>query len=74
MYQDSIPPPKGRLEQVLKTVRLGNRKQDKLNPQKFRYFLQVNDLPHNYTHIVVIVKLAINNFIITAYPISRKER
>ena len=30
-------------------------------------------LPHNYTHIVVVVKLAVNKFVITAYPIVQER-
>lgn len=62
---------KGRLDDILKTIRAGKRKQEVLNPQKFKYFYPFDDLPHNYTHIVVVVKLAINKFVITAYPIKR---
>ena len=65
---------KGRLNEVLKTIRVGKRKQEVLNPEKFKYFCPFDDLPHNYTHIVVIVKLAINNFVITSYPIAEKQR
>lgn len=65
---------KGRLTEVLKTIRVGKRKQEVLNPQKFKYIYPFDNLPHNYTHIVVVVKLAINNFVITAYPIVREQR
>ncbi|MEW6097055.1 MAG: hypothetical protein AB1567_11125 [bacterium] len=63
----------GRLNDVLKTIRAGKRKQELLNPQKFKYFYPFDDLPYNYTHIVVVVKLAINKFVITAYPIKRSD-
>ena len=52
----------GCLNDVLKTIRVGKRKQEILDPQKFKYSCSFDDLPHNYTHIVVIVKLALNNF------------
>jgi len=62
-----------RLDDVLKTIRLGKRKQEKMNPEKFKYFYPFEELPHNYTHIVVVVKLAIKKFVITAYPIAKKR-
>ncbi len=37
------------------TTRRGKRKQDPLNPQKYRYTMQFDDLPVDNTHIVVIV-------------------
>ena len=62
------------LEEVLKTVRMGRRKQSVQDPNKYTYSLAFDNLPHNYTHIVVIVKIVRNNFIITAYPIKRRKR
>jgi len=59
------------LEDVLKTIRLGKRRQEILYPQKFKYIYPFDNLPHNYTHIVVVVKLAKNKFVITAYPIAK---
>ena len=57
-----------RLDQVLETVHWGTRKQYPLDPGRFRYSRFWPDLPHNYTHIFVIVRLAPGKFIITAYP------
>jgi hypothetical protein len=65
-------------EEALKeTVQMGTRKQDSLNPQKYRYSKVFNNLPANNTHIVAIVLFRIrerelgeiesNNFIVTAY-------
>lgn len=62
---------KNHLQEVLKTVRVGRRKQDAIEPYKYKYYKAFSYLPYNYTHIVVIVKLIRNNFIITAYPIRR---
>ncbi len=63
---------KEHLDDVLKTIRLGKRKQETVNPQKFKYIHSFDYLPHNYTHVVVIVKLATNKFVITAYPIKKR--
>ena len=62
---------------VLKTIRLGNRKQLLLEPDVFRYSKSFTDLPDNHLQIVVVVKfsqklnkkdqLVTNNFVITAY-------
>ncbi len=60
------------LEDVLLTVRTGRRKQSPIDPHKYTYYRDFNGLPHNYTRIVVIVKLIRNNFIITAYPIRKR--
>jgi len=57
-----------RLNQVLETIRLGKRKQAAKDPDKYRYSRAFNDLPYNYTHIFVIVRLSPNKFVITAYP------
>ncbi len=56
------------LDQVLETVRVGNRKQAADDPSKYRYSREFSNLPYGYTHIYVIVRLAPNKFIITAYP------
>ncbi len=58
----------GRVDDVLKTIRLGRRRQDKRDPNKFRYSRAFDNLPAGYTHIVVIVRLLPNKFVITAYP------
>lgn len=62
---------------VRHTVQVGRRKQDVLNPQKYRYHWAYDDLPAFNTHIVVIVlfrftedleeRPAANNYIVTAY-------
>ena len=60
-----------------KTIRMGIRKQDSLNPQKYRYVKAFEDLPEGNTHIVAIVLFRFkenevgepipNNYIVTAY-------
>ncbi|MCU0490444.1 MAG: hypothetical protein MUD01_02455 [Chloroflexaceae bacterium] len=62
---------------VQDTVKTGRRKQDTLNPQKYRYSKAYNDLIEYNTHIVVIVlfrfneddeaKPVPNNYIVTAF-------
>lgn len=59
------------------TVRLGRRKQDTLNPQKYVYVADFPNLVEDNTHIVAIVlfrlredqsgRPAANNYIVTAY-------
>ena len=61
------------LDKVLSTVRTGRRKQSLMDPHKYTYYKDFEGLPHNYTRIVVIVKLIRNNFIITAYPIRKRR-
>lgn len=64
-------------EELKETVQSGTRKQDSLNPQKYRYSKGFDNLPADNTHIVAIVlfrlqesgtgEIESNNFIITAY-------
>lgn len=62
------------LQDVLRT---GRRKQDALNPQKYRYSKAFDDLVEQNTHIVAIVLFRLseaqdgkpipNNYVVTAY-------
>src|SRR5258707_8812432 len=64
-------------EQLKDVIRLGHRKQDSLNPQKYRYSQPFTDLVDDNTHIVAIVlfrfsegaggKPIPNDYIVTAY-------
>ena len=64
-------------EHLKTTIRYGRRKQDLLNPQKYRYTYVFVDLPADNTHITAIVlfrfregidgKPISNNYIVTAY-------
>jgi hypothetical protein len=64
-------------EELKETLRVGRRKQDVLNPQKYRYSLPFHKLVEDNTHVVVIVlcrfaedldaKPTPNNFVVTAY-------
>ncbi len=59
------------------TIRTGQRKQDSLNPHKYRYSQAFEQLAEGNTHIVAIVLLRFspgvhgeplpNNYIVTAY-------
>src|SRR5574338_133185 len=64
-------------EELKETVKNGIRRQDSLNPQKYRYSKEFDNLPMDNTHIVAIVLFGVretdigeiisNNFIVTAY-------
>ncbi len=64
-------------EHLRVTIRQGQRKQDALNPQKYRYSQAFNDLIEDNTHLVAIVVFRFwvgqageplpNNYIVTAY-------
>jgi hypothetical protein len=66
-------------EHLKRTIRLGKRQQELLNPRKYRYRLRFDDLPDDFTHLVAIVlmgfdideqgKMIANNFVATAYLI-----
>lgn len=65
-------------EQLKEAVRSGVRKQDSLNPQKYRYMKAFDHLAADNTHLVAIVLFRFrrdhdrelpvpNNYIVTAY-------
>ena len=64
-------------EQLKETIQTGARKQDSLNPRKYRYLKTFNLLAEDNTHIMAIVlfgfrvdetgKPAFNNYITTAF-------
>jgi len=64
-------------DELKETVQSGVRRQDPLNPQKYRYTKAFDNLPSHNTHIVAIVLFSLkendvdvietNNFIATAY-------
>ncbi len=63
--------------ELRETIRSGNRKQEMLDPQKYRYSKAFENLTAKNTHIVAVVVFkfaedeqgnpAANNFIVTAY-------
>ncbi|MCX6050841.1 MAG: hypothetical protein NT075_37610 [Chloroflexi bacterium] len=62
-----------RLPDLLDTVRYGDRKQDALEPQKYRYRRAYTNLMYGYNHIVAVVVFHYNdmgipnNFVVTAW-------
>jgi hypothetical protein len=64
-------------EHLKQTIQSGKRKQDPLNPQKYRYVKPFDDLAEDNTHIVAIVLFrynegpggepVLNSYIVTAY-------
>lgn len=67
------PEMEGYESELRETIRLGTRRQETLDPQKYRYSRAFDDLTASNTHIVAVVVLKIsaemepNNFIVTAY-------
>lgn len=63
--------------ELRETIRTGARKQDSLNPRKYRYSKEFSDLAADNTHIVAVVLFAFvelesglptpNNYIVTAF-------
>jgi len=64
-------------EHLKTTIIKGKRRQEPLNPRKYRYHYQFNDLPEDINHVVVIVLFGFdfdeegqakpNNFVATAF-------
>ncbi|MCB9079269.1 MAG: hypothetical protein H6631_16840 [Anaerolineaceae bacterium] len=63
----------GRLDDLLDTLRYGQRRQEALEPQKYRYRRAYDDLRYGFNHIIVVVVFRFdqtaqpNNFVITAW-------
>jgi len=60
--------------EVVETIHKGTRRQDALEPDKYKYLKRFVDLPLGYTHLVAVVKMIRNNFVLTAYGIEKKGR
>ena len=64
-------------EHLKTTIQKGKRRQEALNPRKYRYSLLCDDLPDDVNHIVVIILFGFdvnergqtvpNNFVATAF-------
>jgi len=61
-------------DQVLETIRKGTRRQDAVEREKYKYVRKFADLPLDDTHLVAVVKMVRNNFVLTAYGIEKKGR
>jgi hypothetical protein len=69
-------------DHLFTTVRTGQRRQDAFDPLKYKYTQRFVDLPEEFTHVVVVVKFSRredsqgverpDNFILTAYQVSRR--
>jgi hypothetical protein len=65
---------------VLETIEKGRRFQDSVRPDVFLYYRDFEDLPVANTTVVVVVRFGFrpdgteNNFVVTAYQISRRTR
>ncbi len=57
---------------MLDTIREGTRRQDTIDPHKYKYMRAVRGLPFDLTHIVVVVRIAARKFVLTAYGIEKK--
>lgn len=69
---------KGRLEDVLDTIRNGRHKQKPLTPNEYKYFKRCDTLPPHYNAIIVVVAftwqkqdgtVVSNNFVKTAWEV-----
>lgn len=58
---------------LLKTLKMGKRKQDPYDPSLYTYYHEFNDLEQGFNQIIVVVKFGFtktfesNNFVLTAY-------
>lgn len=69
----------GHLDDALATLRLGKRRQDPLDPIKFKYYLPCDALLPDYNHIVAVVLFRntrttdgaeiANNFVVTVWAV-----
>jgi hypothetical protein len=65
---------------LFETLRTEQRRQDAFDPSKYKYSKKFTDLLDDFTHVVVVVKFSgqgimrgeiPNNFILTAYQVTR---
>ena len=71
----------GYRDHLFMTLRTGARRQDAVDPSKYKYTKRFTDLLEEFTHVVVVVKFTqredsletqrANNFVLTAYQVSR---
>lgn len=58
-------------DEVLATIRFGRRRQDALDPLKYKYIRSCLTLPFGMTHIVVVVRMGRAPFVLTAYGVEK---
>ncbi len=66
-------------DEVLATLHQGRRKQDSLNPSKYKYYWPSNDLLPNFNHLVAVVlfketidaegRIVPNNYVTTVWAV-----
>ena len=66
---------------ILNTLRQGRRKQDMLNPRKYKYYWPCDKLFPDFNHLVVVVlfgetldkqgRVMANNYVATAYAVFK---
>jgi hypothetical protein len=61
-------------EEVLATIRFGRRRQEALDPLKYKYIRPCLTLPFGMMHIVVVVRMGRAPFVLTAYGVERYVR
>lgn len=74
---DTHPEMESYEEHLKATIQMGTRRQEPLNPRKYRYVKSFDDLENDNTHVVAIAvfkfevdeqgQVVENNFILTAY-------
>ena len=85
LVEDTNHPELADYEDHLKaTIQQGRRRQEPLNPRKYRYVRPFDDLPVGFNHVVGIVLFGFdvnaqgetvpNNFIATAFLIHLRQR
>ena len=60
-------------EDILETIRKGRRRQDSIDPHKYKYMYPVQGLPFGLTHIVVVVRIAARKFVLTPIRICQRH-
>lgn len=58
-------------DEVLATIRFGQRRQDPLDPLKYKYIRPCLILPFGMTYIVVVVRMGRAPFVLTAYGVEK---
>lgn len=77
--QEYHPEFEGHLDDVLETLKTGQRKQEPAQPNKYRYYKRCDELLPEHNHIVVMVVFTFrewpdgtvfpNNFVTSSWPV-----